>query len=410
MNEIPFIDCLSDIIDNRGKTCPTSKAGIPLIATNCIKNDSLFPVFEKVRYVSLETYKTWFRGHPMPGDLIFVNKGTPGQVCLVPDPINFCIAQDMVAIRANAERIYPRYLLAVLRSNQIQRRIENMHVGTLIPHFKKGDFDKLSIPVPESNLQKYIGDLYYNLSLKIDKNRKMNETLEAIAQAIFKHWFIDFEFPDEKGKPYKSSGGQLVYSNELGKEMPKGWELICLGDIVEIFDSIRAPLSSRERQNKKGKYPYYGAASVVDYIDEYLFEGVYLLLAEDGTVINSDDTPVTQYVWGKFWVNNHAHIIRGSAGISTEYLALFLKTVNIRPYITGAVQPKLNQENLKRIPFIKPIQRVSTEFSALVLFLFNQLRQNVDESQTLVTIRDTLLPKLMSGEIKVGNFQAAGIK
>ena len=87
--EVPFSDLLAEVIDNRGKTCPIADTGIPLIATNCIRNELLYPTYEKVRFVSQHTYSTWFRGHPRPGDIIFVNKATPGRVCLVPDPSGF---------------------------------------------------------------------------------------------------------------------------------------------------------------------------------------------------------------------------------------------------------------------------------------------------------------------------------
>jgi len=152
--EVPFSELLSEVIDNRGKTCPTADSGIALIATNCIRNDLLYPTYEKVRFVSAQTYSTWFRGHPKSGDILFVNKATPGRVCLVPDPVDFCIAQDMVAVRADPDKIYPRYLFAVLRSPIAQERIAKMHVGTLIPHFKKTDFNKLLLPVPSRREQK----------------------------------------------------------------------------------------------------------------------------------------------------------------------------------------------------------------------------------------------------------------
>jgi type I restriction enzyme, S subunit len=129
---ISLQDAVSVIIDNRGRTCPIAQSGIPLIATNCIKNDRLYPVHEKVRFVSPDVYNTWFRGHPEPGDYIFVTKGSPGRVCVAPEPVNFCIAQDMVALRANPDKIYPKYLFAALRSATVQTGIENMHVGTLI--------------------------------------------------------------------------------------------------------------------------------------------------------------------------------------------------------------------------------------------------------------------------------------
>jgi type I restriction enzyme S subunit len=112
---------------------------------------------------------------------------------MVPDPVDFCIAQDMVAIRASEEKVYSKYLLAILRSNRVQKDIETLHVGTMIPHFKKGDFDRLLLPLPERRIQEFIGDCYYDFSAKIEQNRRMNETLEAMARAIFKSWFVDFD-------------------------------------------------------------------------------------------------------------------------------------------------------------------------------------------------------------------------
>ena len=100
-------DVLSFIVDNRGKTVPTDPDGKHvLIATNCIRNENLYPKYEKIRLLNEDTYQNWFRAHPQPGDIIFVNKGTPGRVCMVPDPVDFCIAQDMIALRANPEIVY----------------------------------------------------------------------------------------------------------------------------------------------------------------------------------------------------------------------------------------------------------------------------------------------------------------
>ena len=160
---VSFTDLLSKIVDNRGRSCPVGKSGIPLIATNCIDRSNLYPSYETTRFVSEETYKTWFRGHPEPGDILFVCKGSPGRTNWVPDPVDFCIAQDMVAVRANPKKVDPKYLFAALRSPTVQSQIDNMHVGTMIPHFKKGDFGKLNIPVPSLVVQQEIGDLYFAL-------------------------------------------------------------------------------------------------------------------------------------------------------------------------------------------------------------------------------------------------------
>jgi len=140
-------EILKFVVDNRGKTAPTTQEGIPLIATNCVKNSNVFPVFEKVRYVSQDVYENWFRAHPIPGDILFVNKGTPGCINLIPDPVEFCIAQDMIALRVNDD-ISNIWLFLYLRSFAFQSDIKNRSVGTTIPHLKKTDLLRIKIIVP----------------------------------------------------------------------------------------------------------------------------------------------------------------------------------------------------------------------------------------------------------------------
>lgn len=175
----PLPEVLSFVVDNRGKTVPTSDSGHILIATNCVRNENLYPSYEKIRFLSEETYQNWFRAHPLPGDILFVCKGTPGKVCMVPDPIDFCIAQDMVALRVNEEIVNNKYLLAVLRSAKIQKQIEQTSVGDVIPHFKKSFFDQILIPIPPMKIQELIGDYYFAFTNKIELNKKINNNLVA---------------------------------------------------------------------------------------------------------------------------------------------------------------------------------------------------------------------------------------
>jgi len=234
---------------------------------------------------------------------------------------------------------------------------------------------------------------------KIELNNAINKNLEEMAQALFNSWFVDFEFPNENGEPYKSSGGEFEES-ELGL-IPKGWKTGCFGDISICYDSKRIPLSKKEREVRKKVYPYYGAASLMDYVDQYLFNGVHVLMGEDGTVINDEGYPVLQYVWGKFWVNNHAHVLKGNSDFSEEYIYLLLKRTNVRHIVTGAVQPKINQANMKGIKVIIPENSVLNQFNQIIDRLFELIRKNSDENCSLTNARDTLLPKLMSGEIRV---------
>lgn len=152
-------------------------------------------------------------------------------------------------------------------------------------------------------------------------------------------------------------------------------------------------------------YPYYGATSLMDYVDNYLFDGIYLLLGEDGTVVDSLGFPILQYVYGQFWVNNHAHIITGKEGFSVEELYLFFSLTNIKSIVTGAVQQKVSQQNLKKVPAIIPSKEALRAFDDLIQPIFAQIRNLRDESTCLADLRDTLLPKLMSGELDVSNIE-----
>jgi type I restriction enzyme S subunit len=161
------------------------------------------------------------------------------------------------------------------------------------------------------------------------------------------------------------------------------------------------PLSSAERQKRPGEIPYYGATGILDFIDTFLFEGCHVLVGEDGSVITPSGTPFVQYVWGQFWVSNHAHVLQGKGGISVEQLKLFLDRFQIATFVTGAVQPKLNQGNLKSIPFLVPPVQISDAFNRLVAPMFEEIRMLSDQTKSLVNIRSNLLPRLVSGDLRI---------
>ncbi|MCB0035176.1 MAG: restriction endonuclease subunit S, partial [Anaerolineales bacterium] len=231
---------------------------------------------------------------------------------------------------------------------------------------------------------------------------------------IFKSWFVDFDPVHENvqaaaaGRPVPHPDFPAAFVDSALGPVPEGWRVGTLDNAAEIHDSKRIPLSKREREQRQGKYPYYGAASLMDYVDDYIFDGVHLLVAEDGSVIDDKNRPVLQYVWGQFWVNNHAHVLTGKNTCSTEQLMLAMKFINIKPYITGAVQLKINQANLKRIPFILPSAELNTKFKETVQFFYERIRTNTEESQTLAELRDTLLPQLISGHLRLPEIKETG--
>lgn len=346
-----------------------------------------------------------------PGDLVFTQRGTLGQVAIVPQhPFDhYVVSQSQMKLTVDPNKANVFFLYYFFSSKEQQEYIRRNAIQTGVPHTNLEHLRTTPLWLPPLPEQQAIAHILSTLDDKIELNRRMNETLEAIASAIFKSWFVDFDPVHAKmegRQPYGIDAETAALfpdsfeESRLGK-IPKGWKVGTLGDVIIIHDSKRVPLSSLERAKHRGPYPYYGAASILDYVDSYLFDGIYILMGEDGSVIDEEDHPVIQYVWGRFWANNHAHVLQGNTGITAEHILLFLQQVNIRPYVTGAVQPKLNQTNMIQIPFLLPPKEICAKFGQILSIIFANYRANSEQSQTLILIRDTLLPKLLSGEIRV---------
>jgi type I restriction enzyme S subunit len=127
------------------------------------------------------------------------------------------------------------------------------------------------------------------------------------------------------------------------------WELVPLGEIVENKDLKRVPIKESDRAERHGIYPYYGASGIIDYVDEYIFEGAHLLIGEDGANLIARSSPIAFIADGKFWVNNHAHVLGATERVELKYLAYFFETLDLKPYVTGSAQPKLTRKSLDRI-------------------------------------------------------------
>lgn len=371
--KVPITELLSFIVDNRGKTVPTADDGWKLIATNCVTNNTLFPVYEKVRYLTQETYETWFRAHPIPGDILFVNKGTPGRVCMVPEPVDFCIAQDMIALRADDEKIYNKYLFAVLRSREIQQQIYNTNVGDVIPHFKKQFMDQLLIPVPDRRTQEIIGNLYFELSYKTELNKKINNNLLEQASSIYQAWFEDFILSD--------------------RSCPTAWKQGTLAEIADITSGKRPPVKSAKKTDT-AIIPIVGAASVMGYTTEANHTDKILVTGRVGThgVVQRFNLPC--------WTSDNTLVI---TSVFYEYTFQILQRINYRAMNRGSTQPLITQSDMNKVPILIPDKETLLKFETLVGQLMEQYQANLLENGKLVELRDVLLPQLMSGELDVSN-------
>lgn len=406
--EIALADLVESYVDNRGKTCPVveeKESFLPLIATNCI-TDSLYPEFIKVRFVNKTTYDNWFRSHPQPNDIIFVNKGTPGRTALVPEKVNFCIAQDMVALKIKAEYDF-KYVFAALRSEVVKNRIEAMHVGTMIPHFKKGDFKRLTIPVPENKKdQEKIGKVHLDILKKIDNNKRIISNLEQLVQTIFKRWFVDFNFPNTNEEPYKSSSGEMVDS-KIGM-VPKGWGV---GSLKDIAKNISRNIDVNNIPNVT---PYIGL--------EHMPRGSIALSAwETSEKVTSSKACFAEgdILFGKLRPYFKKVGIAPIDGIcSTDIIVLnsieqeqfsyliglitqdkFIEYCNATS--TGTRMPRTSWKLMQKYEIVIPPREVYSRFHQEIINIFELIKHYIYENRSLINLKNTLLPKLLSGEIKI---------
>ena len=392
-NRVPLTELLSFVVDNRGKTVPTAPSGHKLIATNCVTNNALFPVYEKIRYLSEETYQTWFRAHPIPGDILFVNKGTPGRVCLVPDPVDFCIAQDMIALRADESKIYPKYLFAVLRSREIQQQIYNTNVGDVIPHFKKQFLDQLLIPIPERSIQESIGDLYYVLSLKAERNKKINDNLEQQAQSYFQELFVDNASPEWTTGTI-SDLGTVVGGSTPSKAKPEYYT-----------ESGIAWITPKDLSINKSKFISHGENDIT----ELGLKNSSAAIMPEGTVLFSSRAPIgyIAIAAGEVTTNQGFKSVVPKPEIGTPFVYFFLK--NTLPVIegmaSGSTFKEVSGSTMKNVPAVIPDAETLAKFSDFCAPIFAQQRTLEEQNQSLAKLRDSLLPKLMSGEIDVSDIQ-----
>ena len=310
-----------------------------------------------------------------------------------------CFPDSIVGFTANQSETSERFMHYIF--TYIRQSIQNSVSGSIQDNINIEYLKLLDFKIPEKPYQDKIVSILSGLDEKIELNLKICSELEAMAKTLYDYWFVQFDFPDENGKPYRTSGGEMVWNEQLKREIPKGWEVTNIGKITANFDSRRIPLSQNERNSMKGDIPYYGATGVMDYVDRFIFDGQYVLIAEDGSVMDSDGYPIVQMIWGKAWVNNHAHVLEGHNGYSNELLYFVLKDIPVIKIMTGSIQKKINQDNLNNYKIPQIPHKIANRFTSILKPIFSKLRAVEIENSELTKLRDWLLPMLMNGQARV---------
>ena len=296
---------------------------------------------------------------------------------------------------------YPKYMAFYFRSELFRKAVTNNAFMTLRASFNEDIFTFLDVYLPIYEEQVRIGDMLYAVECKIQKNKEINDYLEEMAKTIYDYRFVQFDFPDENGNPYKSSGGKMIFCKELNRNIPQNWEYTSVGNITKCLDSDRIPLSSHQREEMKGTIPYYGATGIMDYVNRPIFSGDFVLLAEDGSVMDDNGNPILQRISGDVWINNHTHVLQPVNGYSCRLLYLLLKNIPVSMIKTGSIQLKINQANLNSYNILNIPKEIRTQFINQIEPMDTKIIQLQKENNILVQTRDWLLPILMNGQATI---------
>ena len=315
---------------------------------------------------------------------------------------NVVLGYHCALITPNPAVVDGKYLNAFMHTRYIQKYFENNASGSGQRYTLSNDtIGNIPVLLPSVEEQHTIGKVLDDIDRKIELNKQINDNLEAMAKQLYDYWFVQFDFPNEEGKPYKSNGGALVWNEKLKREIPQEWSDCKLKDFINLFDSKRVPLSSKDRGERQGVYPYYGATGIMDYVNDYIFDGDYFLLAEDGSTSDAKGFPIVQYIWGKNWVNNHAHIILPKNERYMMFTYQMLKSIPAKQIETGSIQKKISQENLCGYKMVLPNSDLLEEYENVVSPLWEKRKRCIEEINTLTKQRDELLPLLMNGQASV---------
>jgi type I restriction enzyme, S subunit len=424
----PLEDLLDSLIDYRGKSPPKSPSGVPVISAKVVKTTGLLRPIEQM--IASEFYPTWMRrGLPRPGDVVMTTEGPLGEVIqLDKEAATFALGQRVVCLRGKRSMLDNTFLRYLLASPVQQQVIASYATGTTVAGISQQALRRVPIPHPEYAEQVRIGATLSVLDEKIDLNRRANATLEALAQAIFLDWFVDFgpvrRKMDGATDPVVIMGGltpdlalaaefAALFPGELGNDVPVGWRAGSLGSLAEVVGVTVNPASLSTET------PYIG-------LEHMPRKSIALGEWEAAGKVTSQKSRFVrgQILFGKLRPYFHKVglaptdgvcstdiiVLTGRGEFDRELVACYVSSDAFVAFAdrgaTGTKMPRTSWGGMKTYPLVIADEPVRRAFSRLVGPLHEKIITNVAESRALAETRDYLLPRLMSGEIRVGEAEA----
>ncbi|MBO9429642.1 restriction endonuclease subunit S [Sulfitobacter sp. R18_1] len=384
------------IVDCEHKTAPKEEVGHPSIRTTDIKNGRID--FDNANRVSDPTYDAWTkRRRPMPGDLILAREAPVGEVGFIPEGVFPVLGQRTVLISPDHDKVSARYLHYLLISPSIQHEIQVRSSGSTVHHLNMKDIRELSLPqLPKRQVQDEIASLLGALDDKIELNRRMSATLEEMARSLYRSWFIDFDPVHAKMEgrqpAFLDEATAALFPDRFGEDgLPEGWRQNRLGNLL----TLNYGKALKKAIRVAGPFSVYGSGGSDSTHEKALVTQPTIIVGRKGTVGNI------------FWEPNGCWPIDTTYYVTTDlplvYVLHVLETLPLSEMNTDAAVPGLNRENAYRLEVPFPSTEIIAQFDASVGSIRTKMDLLKEQDQTLSALRDSLLPKLMSGELRVGD-------
>lgn len=412
-------DLCSDVVDCPHSTPEWKNEGIRVIRNFNIVNGSLD--FSNGFFVDEETFeKRTQRACPEFEDLVISREAPMGAVCMIPKDLKCCLGQRLVLLKINKELADPSYILFTIQSQFVQKQIQVIdQTGSIVSNLNIPDLKSLRIPLPSLPEQKKIASVLSALDDKIALNKKMNQKLEAMAKRLYDYWFVQYDFPDKNGHPYKTTGGPMTYNTTLKREIPEGWEVVDINELCQVVDCLHS---------KKPDFCYEDENSYLLALENITKEG-YIDLSDKYYISKKDFAEWTSRICVR--ENDFLFTNAGRAGdmgmvpegvlcaigrnitavrpekINPWYLRCFFKSLYMQEQILnnldqGSFFMSFNVRSIKKLQVLMPSEPLMKKFDSFIEPHLKRIEKNNKEISRLKKLRDKLLPLLMNGQVVVG--------
>lgn len=415
-NHMTTIGSIADVYDGPHATPKKLEQGPYFLSISSLDKGRLD--LSKSAFLSEVDFKKWTkRVTPREGDILFSYETRLGEAALMPDGVRACLGRRMGLLRLNRKKVSPEYVLYAYLSPAFQQAIKaNTITGATVSRIALNELPNFPIRIPSLDEQIHVAKLLSGIDKKIELNNRINAELEAMAKTLYDYWFVQFDFPDPNGKPYKTAGGKMVYNETLKREIPEGWSDGALDDLGQIVGGSTPSTQNPENFTSTGTpwiTPYdlssnRGNKFISRGAQDVSVKGIKLASLKKypaGTVLLSSRAPIGYMAIARNEVTTNqgfkSFIV--NKGYSTEFVYY---TVNgslktITQYASGSTFKEISTATLKTVKVVLPKSKVIEAYTTLVQPMFFKQDLVEKENEQLTQLRDWLLPMLMNGQVTV---------